>query len=628
MANLLFTLETELHSFMEVLIKSIVNEVSEVFRDRVVKISQCVEDNFGSEMAQLKKENESLKWRLQLWEKESGAGGDQGQTDHVGHTLPCEVTAEIKEEIDMKPELSGSEASALPDAGERAPFEQQHGEEEWDTSLMQETAAEEKEKLSEQHTESRQSVEDLDCVHMMKTEPESETHGLLVSDINIHVFNNVNTFNTGEGFNEPESASDFVHKDEKLNELDAFSPSELEKKPQMIHTAEQHTDGHDGQNTAQDQQTEQDHYWGHLENKNPEQGLKIRKNYSRPCSEGTDKLSLHHREELGYYQSNTPNPHKHLQAGEKQFRCRQCGKSFSRLNRLKTHNFIHTGKKPFCCSQCGKRFCTSSSLKRHQHTHTGERPFGCSQCGKRFSRSSNLKTHQRIHTGEKPFICSQCGEGFRDSGTLRVHQRTHTGEKPFCCHQCGKSFNYLSSLETHHLIHTGDKPFCCSQCGKSFSRSGNLKFHQRIHTGEKPFCCTQCGKNFSRSNALKRHQCIHTGERPFICSQCGEGFKDSKALRVHQRSHTGEKPFSCNQCGKSFNYLSSFKIHQRTHTGEKPFHCSQCGKSFSRSTSLKFHQRIHTGEKPFRCSQCRKSFSQLRYLKRHQHIHIGEKSFC
>nr|XP_015194920.1 PREDICTED: uncharacterized protein LOC107076062 [Lepisosteus oculatus] len=41
-------------------------------------------------------ENETLKEGLQFWEKESGAGGDRGQTDRVGHTLPCEVTAEIK----------------------------------------------------------------------------------------------------------------------------------------------------------------------------------------------------------------------------------------------------------------------------------------------------------------------------------------------------------------------------------------------------------------------------------------------------------------------------------------------------------------------------------------------------
>ncbi|XP_069054734.1 uncharacterized protein [Lepisosteus oculatus] len=185
MANLLFTLETELHSFMEVLLKSIVDEFSEVFRNRMVKITQCVEESFGSEVAQLKKENESLKWRLQLWETESGAGGDRGQTDHVGYTLPCEATAGIKEEMDTKLELSGSEASALPDAGERAPLEQQHSEEEWGSSLMQETelsAAEGKETLSEQHTESSTLRAQVMWTRAVWIEQEGEVEGVLPSN--------------------------------------------------------------------------------------------------------------------------------------------------------------------------------------------------------------------------------------------------------------------------------------------------------------------------------------------------------------------------------------------------------------------------------------------------------------
>ncbi|XP_015194769.1 uncharacterized protein [Lepisosteus oculatus] len=268
MANCLLTLQTELHSFMEVLLKSIVYEISQVFRNRmsdsenefqdklrsisqilvrraVFKITQCVEESFGSEMAQLKKENESLKWRLQLWEKESGAGGDQGQTDHVGHTLPCEVTAEIKEEMDTKPELSGSEASGLPDTGERAPLEQQHSEEEWSFSLMQETeltAGEGKETLSEQHTESRQYVKDLDSVPMMKTQPEKETNGLLVSEDLTEKVNILYIKTITINFNEQESVSAQRLKEEELNEVDEFNLTEQDMEPQLIDPEEQQTD--------------------------------------------------------------------------------------------------------------------------------------------------------------------------------------------------------------------------------------------------------------------------------------------------------------------------------------------------------------------------------------------------
>ncbi|XP_069053938.1 oocyte zinc finger protein XlCOF22-like [Lepisosteus oculatus] len=573
MAECLLNLQTQLDSFMHVLLKSIVYEVSEVFGNRmsdsenefqdklrnisqilvrraVFKITQCVEDSVGSEMAQLKKENESLKWRLKLWEKESGAEGYQGPTDHVGYTLPCEVTAGIKEEMDTKLELSGSEASVLPDAGERAPLEQQHSEEEeWSSRLMQETeitATEGKETLSEQHTESRQSVEDLDSVPLMKTEPESGTPGLLVCDAFTEKINNQDTNNMSQGCNElycvsvqelKEELSEFNLTDKDM-EPQLINPAELKKEPQVIQTAELHTEGHDGENKSQFQNREQNHSMKDLQNKKPQHDQTMRKNHSKPCSDGVDKLPLQHRDEQPFCQSRIS---KNLRSGEKSFTCRQCGKSFSQSHNLKRHQGIHTGERPFSCNQCEKSFRDSSALIVHQRIHTGERPFSCSQCGKSFSQSRTLIVHQGIHTGDKLFSCCQCGKRFSQSHYLKRHQRIHTGERPFSCSQCGKSFRVSSALLAHNRTHTGERLFSCSQCGKSFSKSSNLRAHQRTHTGEKPFSCSQCGKSFSQSHDLKRHQLVHTGERPFSCSQCGKCFSLSSNLRAHQRIHTGER---------------------------------------------------------------------------------------
>nr|XP_015194760.1 PREDICTED: uncharacterized protein LOC102697594 isoform X2 [Lepisosteus oculatus] len=226
MEDWLFNLETDLQPFMEVLLKSIVYEVSEVFRNRmsdsedsiqnklrsisqilvrraVIKITQCVQDSFGTEITQMKKENETLKVRLQFWEKESGAGGEQGQTDN-GCMPPSEVTGEIKEEMVTKLELSAAQPVLAGKSGlpvlpsfygqavvaepvlhqgseatvERTPPEQRHSDKELGSNRMQETEltpAEEKNKLGEKHTESRQSVEDVDSVQMMKPEPEIQT---------------------------------------------------------------------------------------------------------------------------------------------------------------------------------------------------------------------------------------------------------------------------------------------------------------------------------------------------------------------------------------------------------------------------------------------------------------------
>ncbi|MBN3320058.1 ZN180 protein, partial [Atractosteus spatula] len=730
MENRRSILESELHSFMQVLLRSIVYEVADVFGNRtsdsedefqdklrgvaqilvrraVFKITQCVEETFGTEMAQMKEENERLKVRLQLWEKEPGAGGDRGQTDRDGHTPPCEIAAEIKEEMDVKLELSGLEVSALPDSGDRAPLEQQHSEEEeeeWGSRLMQETelaAAQGKETLEQQHTESRQSVEDLDSVPvmktepersevsalpdsgdrapleqqhseeeaeergsrltqeteltaahgketlseqqhtesrqrvedldsvpMMKTEPESETPGLSSEDLT-EKFNNLNTENVSETFNEVDSVSVNWYKEGRLNELqliqnDVFNPLKMEKEAQMIHTAEQHTEGHEEESPARFRGTTQDHYREQLDSEQAQHKQGIRTPPSRPCSDGGDKPSLQPRQEQRLSQSSPPKPRQRLHTGNRQFSCAQCQKSFGTSSQLKRHHLIHSGERPFVCSQCGKSFKHSSNLKTHQSLHTGERPFRCSQCGKSFGHLCHLRNHQLIHTGERPFHCSQCGKSFSRIGRLKVHQLIHTGKKPFGCSQCGKSFSTSSNLKRHQLAHTLER-YACRQCGESFSRSDELRTHQRAHTGEKPFGCSQCGKSFKHSCSLKTHQQVHTGEG-YSCGQCGKRFSRSSDLKTHQHIHTGERPFSCSQCGKRFSHLSNLKTHQRIHTGERPFSCAQCGKGFIKSSSLKTHQRTHTGERPFGCSQCGKRFSEMSKLKKHQGVHTRDRS--
>ncbi|XP_006643154.3 zinc finger and SCAN domain-containing protein 2-like [Lepisosteus oculatus] len=464
MANWLLILQSELHSFMEVLLKSIVCEVSEVFQNRmsdsedkfqdklrsisqilvrraVFKISQCVEDSFGSEMAQLKKENESLKWRLQLLDKESGVGGDQGQT------------AEIKEEMDTKLEQSDSEA--LPDAGERALLEQQQSEEEWGSSLLQETeltAAEGKEKLSEQQTESRQSVEDLDSGHMMKMEPENSVASALPD--------------AGE-----RAPLEQQHSREEWGSS-LMQETELTAAEGKERLSEQHTESRqsvEGQDSVHMMKTE------------PESEI-----HGPLVSEDfTEKINLNSHQDSSEHQSSKLKSDQCTHKGERVFICSQCGRSFSRSDHLKTHQLIHTGEKPFRCGQCGKTFTRTGSLKNHQLIHTGEKPFSCSLCGKSFLRADSLKTHQLIHTDEKPFKCGQCGKRFTVAGGLKNHKLIHTGEKPFTCSQCGKSFSQAGSLKTHQLIHTGEKPFSCSQCGKRFFQAGNLKTHQLVHTRER-----------------------------------------------------------------------------------------------------------------------------------------------
>uniref|UniRef100_A0A8D1LQK4 Zinc finger protein 550 n=1 Tax=Sus scrofa TaxID=9823 RepID=A0A8D1LQK4_PIG len=220
------------------------------------------------------------------------------------------------------------------------------------------------------------------------------------------------------------------------------------------------------------------------------------------------------------------------------YKCKQCGKGFSRKWYLVRHQRIHTGMKPYECNACGKAFSQSSTLVRHYLIHTGEKPYKCAECGKAFKRRSYLLQHQPIHTGEKPYVCSQCGKAFSHRSTFIRHSRTHTGEKPFECKECAKSFSHRAHLIQHYIIHTGEKPYDCTDCGKAFRCGSELLQHQRLHTGEKPFECGQCGKAFHRSTYLLQHSVIHTAETPFRCAKCGKAFKRRSHLLQHQRVHT------------------------------------------------------------------------------------------
>ena len=175
-----------------------------------------------------------------------------------------------------------------------------------------------------------------------------------------------------------------------------------------------------------------------------------------------------------------------------------------------TSNKDLAGDKQFKCLQCNKSFAGPSSLSRHIKTHSNEKPFACIQCNKVFSRLSSLKRHENSHSEEKPFKCQVCGWSFIQNSDLKIHERTHTGEKPFPCDRCERAFGCKKRLKAHYRMHTGEKPYKCPQCEKSFSMRKNVIQHLRIHTGERPFTCEVCKKTYRHQHTLKKHMRLHT----------------------------------------------------------------------------------------------------------------------
>ena len=120
------------------------------------------------------------------------------------------------------------------------------------------------------------------------------------------------------------------------------------------------------------------------------------------------------------------------------------------------------------CKECGKDFSKNWALIRHQQIHAGVKPYECSECGKASRYMADFIRHMRFHTGEKPYKCIECGKAFKRRSHLTEHQRIHTGDKPYECKECGKAFTHRSSFIQHNMTHTREKPFLCKECGKAF----------------------------------------------------------------------------------------------------------------------------------------------------------------
>ncbi|XP_020491553.2 zinc finger protein 529 [Labrus bergylta] len=131
---------------------------------------------------------------------------------------------------------------------------------------------------------------------------------------------------------------------------------------------------------------------------------------------------------------------------------------------------------PYACKYCGQIFQLPSLLRRHY----GQCHLRLQQCFQQ-PIAGNKRTRLLYPPGCSPIRCTVCSREFNRMENLKTHLRIHTGERPYTCSVCSKCFRHSGALTRHFRIHTGEKPYVCGQCGKSFRNPGGLKFHQRSH---------------------------------------------------------------------------------------------------------------------------------------------------
>lgn len=224
--------------------------------------------------------------------------------------------------------------------------------------------------------------------------------------------------------------------------------------------------------------------------------------------------------------------------------------------------------KEYVCEKCGKSYTRIGKLKLHiKSTHLADYRCICEICGKTCSELYKLQVHMTVHNENMKYKCDICNAVLKSKTTIIRHIQSHFGMLPvekYDCPICRKILSGSQSYKQHQLIHTGQQRFHC-MCGKVFLRKATYKWHVQRKHSKIPFQCEICQKNFASPVSLKTHKRIHTQNKHFICNLCGKGFIQSYSLKVHMRVHTQEKPFKCDLCDKQYSQSFPLTLHKRKH---------------------------------------------------------------
>ncbi|KAF3691760.1 Zinc finger protein 226 [Channa argus] len=375
---------------------------------------------------------------------------------------------------------------------------------------------------------------------------------------------------------------------------------------------------------------------------------------------------------------------------EGSFRCAECERIFSTVDKLRDHNCSNTLEKPYHCPLCRQEFQFKVSVTKHMMSHSQESIFTCQECTQTFPNSMALRYHQRCHAALKPYECPECGMVFKHYSVMEDHRRKHTeNTRSHLCNICGKTFKYSSLLHQHQYLHTGQKPFRCPECGKKFAFAQNMKAHFRQHrlrettsSSEQQLCkqsllsapeavrgpgkentqseepkrtfnCPLCTQIYSTPANLRAHMLIHEAEyeklerstRPakeiqkywekgYTCPHCPSVYRDESSLNIHLLSvHKSVAQYLERVTAppkKQFNQLNSDYVQGKWRNDGisiKSYKCSECGKTFRHRSVLELHMRIHSKDKPYQCKECGKGFRFSSYLQQHLIIHTGKKPY-
>jgi KRAB domain-containing zinc finger protein len=366
---------------------------------------------------------------------------------------------------------------------------------------------------------------------------------------------------------------------------------------------------------------------------------------------------------------------------EKEYKCLECGKIFSKYKYLYQHKKMHE-RIIYRCVLCPSTYKSRDGLKYHLRTEHELRKFECHHCQKTFKGKRgkhSLVTHMSVHFNsiEKEYKCLECGKIFSKNQSLWQHKKMHEGIiyrcvqcpstyeskhgldyhsktvhelRKFECHHCQTTFTTKSSLLNHMTLHFNSIVYPCNQCSAQFFKLAAFRKHllicpksnvnlncmdvpaplkqaqvvNDVKKVEKEYKCLECGKIFSKYQIFYNHKKRHEGII-YRCVQCPATFKSKSGLNIHSKTVHALRKFECHHCHNTFKTKKRLATHLRTQHKMNHIECNYCGKILESKMFLILHNMV-THKKKIQCNECSAMFKNHYKLEDHlKEIHLIEE---
>ncbi|CAH0700587.1 unnamed protein product [Spodoptera exigua] len=348
-----------------------------------------------------------------------------------------------------------------------------------------------------------------------------------------------------------------------------------------------------------------------------------------------------------FYNSLLPRPGSNDNSWESLIEITKTSET-SKLQQL-VDNIDNKVSDPNECIVCHRVLSCKSALQMHYRTHTGERPFRCKLCGRSFTTKGNLKTHMGVHRIKPPVQmlhqCPVCHKKFSDPTILHQHIRLHTGERAHIPYDQMRSIDIEgfpslsngSDVSDYQTQRPFPRPMFPTPTTPGDRRADSRGTDDESGRDEREPAIREFDDDLDmkdrRTSPLSVCASASESEIKTITTTASlpsaTGSESGRSARASPPSPTmstlstpprlplhsplpspptpiaalgalGGSPFSplglafppavrgnttCNLCYKTFACNSALEIHYRSHTKERPFKCTVCDRGFSTKSS-------------------------------------------